>query len=212
MFGEEDKSKKIIETLVSFIKTELNKGTSKGEIINHLVNNVGLPKETITTLVNNFNIEKKKNSSGISNIVTSLISIVIVYLGLNGLLWLGQEIYHKNDVKQCEQMEQKINQLKQESYALEKILQMRERKHKEILALQQELQIGIKTNYVRYSSLVDSYNNETQEYTKQLDTYNAMIDQHNEIVNKYNSLVKSAYSRWWLIPIPIPGSHHTQIH
>lgn len=212
MSGEEDKSKKVIETLVSFIKTELNKGTSKEQIINHLVNNVGLPKDTITTLVNNVNIEGGKSSSGISNIVISLISIVIVYLGLNGLLWLGQELYHKNDVKQCEQLERKISQLKQETSTLEKALQMRERKHKEILALQNELQNGVKTNYARYSSLVDSYNNETPEYTKQLDTYNAMINQHNEIVNKYNSLAKSAYSRWWLIPIPMPGSHHPQIH
>ena len=212
MSGEEDKSKKVIETLVSFIKTELNKGTSKEQIINHLVNNVGLPKDTITTLVNNVNIEGEKSSSGISNIVISLISIVIVYLGLNGLLWLGQELYHKNDVKECEQLERKISQLKQETSTLEKALQMREKKHKEILALQKELQNGVKTNYARYSSLIDSYNNETPEYTKQLDTYNAMINQHNEIVNKYNSLAKSAYSRWWLIPIPMPGSHHPQIH
>lgn len=35
--------------------------------------------------------------------------------------------------------------------------------------------------------------------------YNRLIDAYNRIVPDYNEAAKAAYSRWWLLPIPVPG-------
>jgi len=35
--------------------------------------------------------------------------------------------------------------------------------------------------------------------------YRGLIDSYNRIVPEYNEVAKAAYSRWWLLPIPVPG-------
>lgn len=37
--------------------------------------------------------------------------------------------------------------------------------------------------------------------------YSYLIEKHNTLVAEYNDLASSAYSRFWLLPFPIPSRH-----
>ena len=60
--------------------------------------------------------------------------------------------------------------------------------------------------------LVDEYNKNVPTYNNMINIEKEKIDTYNELVNKYNTLAKNAYSRWWLLPFPIPGSHSPHIN
>jgi hypothetical protein len=36
--------------------------------------------------------------------------------------------------------------------------------------------------------------------------YQAKLDEYNALIPRYNTAAEKAYSRWWLLPIPMPGS------
>lgn len=111
------------------------------------------------------------------SLVGSIISLVIGFAFLNGLLWAGQEIYHYNDVKRCESLKSSLVVLEN------------------------------KINYQK--NQIESNRSNYQKRNLDIETYHGMIDNYNAMVNEYNTLSKSAYNRWYLIPIPgFHGSSH----
>lgn len=62
--------------------------------------------------------------------------------------------------------------------------------------------ISYKKDYKKYKDLIYNYNNNVEKIKKMLSDYKILIGQYNEKVNKYNNMAKTAYTRWYIIPVP----------
>lgn len=204
-----------IEQLISFVRAELDSGKTKNEVIKELTDTVGIEKDIATDLVNKVSTYKDvqvSSDSGGSRFIKSVLSLIVMFLILNGVLWFGQELYYMNDIKECEKMEVRLNELKKDASDIETMVKHRKMEQDKIVQLQKDIENGLSKDIYTYDNLVKKYNSELETYKNKMDNYDSIITEHNELARKYNELAKDAYSRWWLLPIPIPGGHHLNVH
>ncbi len=174
-----DKSEEALAKLVAFIEARLIGGKNKEEVVKELNEKFGLEKDFATKLVEEVieiratKVESVKSGGGTGGLFAGILSLVGVFVVLNGVLYFGQELYYWNDVKKCETMELRINEFKNEASEIEKMMK----------------------------------NGEIYLQADKIKRYDFIIAEHNELVREYNELAKSAYSRWWLLPIPLPKRH-----
>ena len=58
---------------------------------------------------------------------------------------------------------------------------------------------------------IDEYNKNVPKYKYMIELQKEKYEKYNRLVSEYNTIAKYAYSRWWLLPFPIPGSMNQYI-
>ncbi len=203
---------KLVE-LLNWINSELANGKTRGDIVKQLANDESDPSDIEKLIDTAIEFQKiqienaNKKNSGIPPFIISILSLIIMFAVLNGVIYGAQEIYYWNDIKKCESMETKLKSLKIEISKIEEFVQLRKNKLDKIRQLEQEIKQGLSKDYNKYQKMIDSYNLNNNTYKKYMKDYDSLIVQHNKIAREYNDLAKNAYSRWWLLPIPLPSKH-----
>ena len=101
---------------------------------------------------------------------------LVVFALLNGILWAGQELYHRGDVQRVEAIEVNLNQLDRQ--------------------IQQDEE-WLAANLAYYER-----NGPASVYNIRVDGLNDQVNRYNLMVDEYNTLARKAYRRLYLIPIP----------
>ncbi|WP_198305880.1 hypothetical protein [Arcobacter vandammei] len=207
-----NKNEKEIEILYEIEKAviyDLKNGIPKKEIVDKFVHTYNFEEQTIINIINTIETQgyliKRQNES--NNIFFTILSIFIVYLVLNGIIYGVQEFNQRDNILQCETMESDLNSMKKEINSMEANLRNLEYENKEI-----NRKISLTYNQSQYNKMVDTYNKNITSYDTIFKIYNKKIDKHNDLANEYNELAKTAYSRWWLFPFPVPSKKSSLIN
>ena len=145
------------------------------------------------------------------SIFKGIFSFLILYVLANCLLWLGQELYYKKDMDKCENIKLDLVSLKNEVDNLEKELSIFDSKKEEIEKLGGTLRVLSGKDVKEYNMLIDEYNKNVPKYKYMIELQKEKYEKYNRLVSEYNTIAKYAYSRWWLLPFPIPGSMNQYI-
>ncbi|MFV9646455.1 MAG: hypothetical protein ACNYWU_11590 [Desulfobacterales bacterium] len=191
-------------------------------------NNSGLSEEeskqraeSFVQAVLNRTAPKPSLSSRVFSKSRGIIIILLVFAGLNGVLYIGQELYYADDVKKCEDIEIQIASMKSEIDQIEKYISSVEIERKKINNLEQSLTKNVSVylneadyerDYNKYSKMIDAFNSKFSQVEKAIKRYDELIEKHNGQVELYNTIAETAYSRWYLIPIPGGHSHSIGKH
>ena len=133
-----------------------------------------------------------------------LVGVVVIFGVLNGALYVGQDFLAKDDVARAEALEARLGLMGVEIDSISAWLDAME---VESEALRQQSARG---GYVRdvgqYNARVDEWNLVTLPAINIAATrHDSLVDVYNTMVDEYNEVAEVAYSRWWLIPVPMPG-------
>jgi len=204
--------KEYLRSLAQWVGQQLVLGRSKDQIIDDLTR-TGINKDTASSLVEAVTRPKPASSSRAASIFSTVgawVIIVVCFLALNGVFYVAQEWYHAADVRRCEEIKRQLSDLDLEITSIERYLQDRERTRQEIERLEAELKqregaFGTQSAYLaaysRYKNLVDDYNSQVARTKQLVTTYKGLVNDYNAKVEEYNKLAKTAYSRWYLIPV-----------
>jgi len=182
--------------MLTWINIKLANGQSRDEITKQLLTKNSNPKNIEKIIDTAIEFQKNQYSDNsktrVSSFIIAILSFIIMFAILNGVIYGAQEIYYWNDVKKCESIKNKLHKIK---------------KRTKILELEKEIKQGILDNYTSYQNKINIYNSNSNTYKQYQKEYDNSVTEYNQMVTKYNTLSKTAYSRWWLIPIPLPGKH-----
>jgi len=139
-------------------------------------------------------------SSFLSN---PIVKYVIIFIVLNAILWGGQELYYYKDTKKINEIDSFLTSEKTSITALEDKISLEE---DNIKSLDSRLESYQSLGYIDdYNNGVGSFNNLLETYKSDLDNYNLKLTNYNTKVDEMNVLIKKSGTRWYLIPIPLPG-------
>lgn len=137
------------------------------------------------------------------DLLKGLIGLVVVFAIINGILWGGQELYYYKDTQEINKIESALD--------LEKIEIIKMKSDIESLSgsidIKQTQLNDAKTRGLinQYNAGVDDINSLIDEYEKKVAIFNGKQNDYNRQVDQINVLIKKSGSRWYLIPIPLPG-------
>ena len=142
--------------------------------------------------------------------VGGVIGVILMYGVLNGALYVGQDFLARDDVARAEALEARLGGLGLEIDSIAAWLEGMERESATIASMGQQ---GGRGSYQEYNARVDRWNNVTLPAINRLAArHDSLIDVHNGLVDEYNAVARTAYSRWWLIPVPMPGGRARGSH
>jgi len=204
--------KERIRILAKWVVEQAALGRTKDSIANDLRAR-GLSQEAASALVNVALTSGYGKPSRLASLFSTLVGwavILVAFAALNGVLYLAQEWYHAAEVKQCEEIKEHLDRMKAEINSIEQRVAQRERDRRQIEDLEKQLQArgaygareAYRSSVSRYNDMVDRYNAQVEATKEIASRYKGLIDEYNADVDRYNTLAKTAYSRWYLIPIP----------
>lgn len=136
-----------------------------------------------------------------------VVGLVVVFGVLNGALYVGQGFLARDDVARAEALEARIGVMGQEIDSISAWLdEMKlENDALEVLARQ-----GGRGGYFDGSSQHDARFDQWNQVTlpavrRSAARHDSLVTVYNTMVDEYNTIAEVAYSRWWLIPVPMPG-------
>ncbi len=138
--------------------------------------------------------------------VKQFVVLLLIYAVINGVLWVGQELYYGADTKEISELETVLKNEKQTIDVIESDIAAGEAKLN-----QKENQLNTYKSLgdiEEYNNGVDEYNNLLQNYQSSLSNYKAKLTTYNLKIDEVNVLIKKSGTRWYLIPIPLPGRHY----
>jgi len=140
------------------------------------------------------------------NAIKQFAILILVFGVINGVLWVGQELYYGADTKKINEIETFLKNEKLTVNTIETALSVEETQ----LDQKDNLLNSYKSfgNTEEYNNGVYEYNNLLQKYQLDLDNYKTKITAYNLKVDEVNALIKKSGTRWYLIPIPLPGNHY----
>jgi DNA repair exonuclease SbcCD ATPase subunit len=221
--GLSEEESKQLEKLMQWVVTQSQSYRSEEEIVADLVESGWDNKraESFVQAVLNRTAPKPSLSSRVFSKSRGIIIILLVFAGLNGVLYIGQELYYADDVKKCEDIEIQIASMKSEIDQIEKYISSVEIERKKINNLEQSLMKNVSVylneadyerDYNKYSKMIDAFNSKFSQVEKAIKRYDELIEKHNGQVELYNTIAETAYSRWYLIPIHGGHSHSIGKH
>jgi hypothetical protein len=162
----------------------------------------------------NKSLEYRKRISPIIGLA-GVILVILGYVVVNSILHYGQEIYHKPQIEQCELLDKELSKLKAEIDIYKNNIELT----KQNLFLQKikidEIENKLKypeknyiseksydKDYKMYKKLIKDYNTQVEKNNQSISNCKSLIEQYNLKVGEYNTLAKTAYSKWYVIPIP----------
>ena len=132
-----------------------------------------------------------------------IIKYILIFIVLNALLWGGQELYYYKDTKKINEIESFLTSEKASIIALENEISSEEA---DIKSLNNQLERYKSLGYIDdYNNGVGNFNNLLKTYKSDLTNYNLKLKNYNAKIDEVNILIKSSGTRWYLIPIPLPG-------
>lgn len=167
----------------------LAEGVGQGDILDGLVRG-GLSREAARDLLNASITAAEPRRPRLARVLSPLrvaVAFVLLFGAGNGILYVGQEWYHSDEVRACEDL----------------FL----RKREDALA-EMELLDGLRAaspgdhraTSQRLSELATAFNAETEIAARSLARYESLIKTYNTTVDEYNKLYQRAYRCWYLIP------------
>jgi hypothetical protein len=138
--------------------------------------------------------------------IKQFIVLLLIYVAINGILWVGQELYYYANTKKINEIETVLKNEKQAINTIESNLLSSEAKLN-----QKESQLNIYKSLgdiEKYNNGVDEYNNLLQNYQSVLENYKIKLTSYNLKIDEVNALIKNSGTRWYLIPIPLPGKDY----
>lgn len=137
------------------------------------------------------------------DILKRIIGLILIFGVINLVLWGGQELYYRKDTQEINRIEKLLDQEKIEITKLQSRINSLST---EIDSKQAELDRYENTGMIdSYNTGVDSYNSLLDEYKSKVDVYNDKLIEYNRNIEQVNILIQKSSSRWYLIPIPLPG-------
>lgn len=135
--------------------------------------------------------------------LTSIIGIIIIYGLINLALWGSQELYWRKDTQEINKIESYLK----DEYGNINSLEIKINNESLSLDAKQKELDRLKNDemFDEYNLQVDNYNFLLKEYKSDVDSYNDKLIKYNQEVERSNELITKSSSRWYLIPIPIPG-------
>jgi hypothetical protein len=199
-----------LEKLVIWASQQLDSGRAREDVIRSLAE-AGLSATAARAIVDSLpDAHQTSAPSGSSTSGATVWIVAIVgFIVLNGSLYVGQELYHAADVRQCEAIEGELANLDSEIRSIAVRLKGRSREREAIERMESELEQNHFTHgssydaaYRSYSDRVDRYNADVPAIKALAVRHDALVDRYNGRVEEYNRLAKTAYARWYLIPVP----------
>lgn len=145
---------------------------------------------------------------------------ILIFVLINGALYVGQEIYHRGDVQRAEALEAQLEELEAGIERLDSFLAEKANESERLDALGQKLD-NPEANYLteaayesdlrRYNSGVKRWNANLEMLQEVAEQRESKVDAYNALVDKYNIVAEAAYSRWYLIPIPGGGRSRSHL-
>ena len=136
-------------------------------------------------------------------IVKQIIGVVVIFGAINLVLWGAQEFYYREESAKIKEAEKFLQSEERVINALALKIEEQER---ELEQKESDLDRYESLGYVnQYNSSVDVYNLTLSVYKSNVGTYNSKIETYNKKVDEANVLIEKSGSRWYLIPIPLPG-------
>lgn len=155
-----------------------------------------------------------------------ILSILVIYALINGILYGGQEVYHAGDKQAYDALSRAMDQKKEDIAAkrgeIERLEAGVEEHRSQIERLKAQVH-GIEQQYAatgapddvyaRYMRMIAEGNGFISQANLMIDEHNRLVDALNAEVSAYNGRIPElndlghrAFDRWVLIPIPL-GRH-----
>ncbi|MFH1867081.1 MAG: hypothetical protein ABIJ81_03300 [Patescibacteria group bacterium] len=133
-----------------------------------------------------------------------IVKYILVFVIINGIIWGGQELYHRKDTQAIKRLDEYLLIEKETIEGLENKINA---ESTNLDGLQEEL------NYLEANGFIDMYNNKVDQYNDLLYAYKNDLDIHDDKISEYNlkveevnKLIEKSSTRWYIIPIPLPNS------
>jgi hypothetical protein len=205
------------QQLVQWIAGELASGRSKSDVAAELAD-TGWSAEDADGLVTRVqqSMEASSEKGSAFRTVVGWVGILVAFAALNGILYVGQAIFHRDDVRQAEVLERQLNVSRAEIEEIDSYLADQYAEGDRIDALGARLEsednFTSRTVYAvelgRYNQLVEVWNQGVLVLQQTSIRRDSLVDRYNALVDSYNQVAEKAYSRWYLIPMP-GGRRHT---
>ncbi|MCK5084493.1 MAG: hypothetical protein KAQ64_02470 [Candidatus Pacebacteria bacterium] len=131
----------------------------------------------------------------------SIVSIILIYVVLNLVLWGAQELHYKEDTQEINKIEKWLNIEEKEINSLEKKIN---NQSFEIEQMESKLNnLERQGSITSYNYNVEKYNSLLEEYNDNFDIYDEKFAKYNNEINHFNELIKKSGLRWYLITIPL---------
>jgi len=136
----------------------------------------------------------------------------LIYAGLNGALWVGQELLSRDEQREAERIEAELGML---GHEIDEAAAWLERKSNESDAIDAlGAQLGEPARYAstgayeadrrRFNRQVDEWNEGLARLEAEIARHDGLVEEYNALVDEYDQVADAAYARWWLLPIPLP--------
>lgn len=140
---------------------------------------------------------------------------MVAFALLNGILYLAQELWHVPAKRKVVALSTQLVELKTLIDSLTDSLQPGVTGEMKVDSLGVQVELGRKAfaSDVAYRNALATYTSSVDEWNSRLPTlqqravvHDSLVDRYNSVVTERNRLASKAYTRWWLLPIPVPGS------
>jgi uncharacterized protein (DUF983 family) len=147
--------------------------------------------------------------------IVAIFTVVIIFIIVNLVLHYAQKIYHKPQVDRCEVLEKELGMMKGEIDIYKHEIAILEKNLYLIKGEIEKIEYKLKSpteyyysensynnDYLKYKKLIRDYNENAENYNTLNHNHRSLIESYNSKVKEYSSLAKTAYSTWYIIPIP----------
>lgn len=204
---------------VGWVANQLLEGRSRDEVV-HQLTAEGIDSGEANRIVAGIetSLRKAQRKHKWKASMLGWIGLLVVFGLLNGVLYLGQELYHRGDVKTAESIKAEFDVLDAKITHMETELGQVESLRQRLDELKRKLadpdayyttQTTYDSEMEEYKALVGRWNASLPQMSKLANDYDQTVAEYNHRVESYNKIAKKAYSRWWLLPIP--GGRHAEV-
>jgi hypothetical protein len=196
--------------LVNAIASELAAGKPVSEIEAALVQQ-GCDPPIARQLVSRVHSEVRKARGKAT--LKSWGFLIAAFVGINIILYVSQEIAAADEKHAAEAVESDLARINDQIATVERRIQEANERSNQIDALGARLEsrqadfasnAEYRSTLTTYNQMVESWNDALPQLQAMQEGYDSLISTYNRRVEEYNRLAKKAYSRWWLLPIPLP--------
>jgi len=134
--------------------------------------------------------------------VFGLLLFLILFLLINGVLFVFYETYDYSKFGGDERLDELNEAIENEKLLIKKSEQDLKKQEQKIENIISQIE-SLNNKPEDKQALLEEYSTARLEYQKQGENYKKQFDAYTEKVRLYNELVDKQINRWYLLPIPI---------